>query len=96
MKLMDYIKQDVVLYGNGRYDDMHLNAAFFKGIEQQFGIIKEVLPITVALGGTSLRCCNGYHGICGCFLKLYGGGVICIQSDNEYIDVCYAPGDIYD
>jgi hypothetical protein len=54
MKLTDYIKRDIILYGYGRYGDMHLNAAFFKGIEQKWGYIKEVLPIEVGLGGPTV------------------------------------------
>lgn len=81
-----------MLYGYGRYDDMHLNAAFFKGIEQRFGVIKEVLPITVGMGGTSRI--YGHGGIHGCFLKLYDGGVICIQSGSGGIDVFWGPGDV--
>jgi hypothetical protein len=82
MKVEEYIKKKVVLYGYGTLNDIALDAKFFTDISVGGREIENVLEIDRGMGGNIL----GGNKIEGCILKFKNGSVFCIESDGEYVD----------
>ena len=84
MKVEEYIKKKVVLYGYGTLNDIALAAEFFADISAGGREIENVLEINKGLGGLGGVLSAGK--IEGCIIKFKGGAVFCIESDGEYVD----------
>lgn len=84
MKVEEYIKKKVVLYGYGVLNNIALDANFFADICVSGGEIENVLEINRGLGGLGGVLSEGK--IEGCIILFKKGAVFCIESDGEYVD----------